>query len=179
MQCKVCPEDYRDIETVNMYKERLEKGYTETEIMESLYAKSRDNARTPMQWNEEKQAGFTDGEPWIKVNPDYTAVNARQQVADEASVFHCYKTLIALRKQYPVFLDGEFELLEKDSPNLFVYTRTNGQEEMLMYANFSDQEAVYELPERWKNAKVLICNEQSKRAGVLGAYEAGILYLGK
>lgn len=176
---KFAPEDYQDIETVNMYKERLEKGYTETEIMESLYAKSRDNARTPMQWNEEKQAGFTDGKPWIKVNPDYTEVNVRQQVADETSVFHCYKTLIALRKEYPVFLDGEFELLEKDSSNLFVYTRTNGQEEMLVYANFSDQEAVYELPERWKDAKVLICNEQSKKAGVLGAYEAGILYLGK
>lgn len=176
---KFAPEDYRDIETVNMYKERLEKGYTETEIMESLYAKSRDNARTPMQWNEEKQAGFTDGEPWIKVNSDYTTVNARQQVEDEESVFHCYKTLIALRKKYPVFLDGEFELLEKDSPNLFVYTRTNGQEELLVYANFSDHETVYELPERWTGAKVLICNERSKKAGVLGAYEAGILYLEK
>lgn len=173
------PEDYRDIETVNMYKERLEKGYDPQEILKSIHAKSRDNARTPMQWENKAQAGFTTGTPWLKVNPDYTEVNARAQIEEKNSVFHCYKRLIELRKEYPVFLNGEFKLLEKESQKLFVYTRTAEQEEMLVYANFSAEETPFELPGKWQQAQLLVSNEQRGTDGILKPYEAGILYLGK
>lgn len=171
------PEEYRDIETLNMYKERLAKGWDETDIMNSIYAKSRDNARTPMQWDATEHAGFTEGTPWIKVNQDYTCINAQQQMADADSVFHCYKKLIALRKKYPVFAEGRFALLEKKDVRLFVYTRSCEDEEILVYANFSEREAAFTLPEKWKEAELLICNERSARDGVLLPYEAGILYL--
>lgn len=176
---KFTPEEYRDIETRNVYKERLEKGFTEDEVMASVYAKSRDNARTPMQWSDAEHAGFTTGTPWIRVAPDYREVNAEKQLADKDSVFHCYKELIALRKNYPVFTDGRFELLERESEQLFVYTRSCGTKRILVYANFSGKDAVFALPQEWHEAEVLICNMPGggESKGVLCPYEAGILYL--
>ena len=168
--------EYRDIETINMYKERLAKGFSKADIMDSIHARSRDNARTPMQWNDGMNAGFSCGIPWIKVNPDYTEVNVKQQMEDENSVYYCYKKLIRLRKKYPVFVDGEFELLEKDDERIFAYTRSCEGGKILVYANFSCEEAAFALPEKWREAETLICNERSGINGVLGAYEAGILY---
>ena len=104
-------EDYEDIETLNMYKERLEKGYQPEEIMHSIYARSRDNARTPMQWSGEENGGFTTGEPWFTVNPNYIRINAKEALEDENSVFYYYQKLIRLRKENPVFVDGKFDLL--------------------------------------------------------------------
>ena len=104
-------EEYEDIETLNMYKERLEKGYQPEEIMQSIYARSRDNARTPMQWSEDENGGFTTGEPWFAVNPNYTRINAKEALEDENSVFYYYQKLIRLRKENPVFVNGKFELL--------------------------------------------------------------------
>lgn len=169
-------EEYRDIETLNMYKERLEKGYSETDIMKSVYAKGRDNARTPMQWSREANAGFTKGTPWIKVNPDYEQVNVQSQIKDSDSVFYCYKELIALRKEYPVFTEGKFTLLEKKDEQLFVYTRSSRKEELLVYANFSEQEVKFTLPEKWKNTQMLIGNVNEKKEGLPAPFEAGILY---
>lgn len=116
-------EEYRDIETLNLYKERPDKGYKEEAIMDSIHAKSRDNARTPMQWNDGENAGFTDGKPWMKVNPNYKEINVSQQIGDENSIFNCYKELIRLRKNYPVFIEGDFRLLLAEDENIFVYTR--------------------------------------------------------
>ena len=95
---------YRDIETLNLYRERLEKGYSREEVMRSIYAKSRDNARTPMQWNAEENAGFTAGTPWIEVNSNYVEINAEEEIHDPDSVFSYYRILTHLRKKYPVFL---------------------------------------------------------------------------
>lgn len=169
-------EDYRDIETLNMYKEQLAKGYNKADVMHAIHARSRDNARTPMQWSGEENAGFTEGNPWIKVNPDYTEINVRQQLADTDSVFYCYKQLIALRKQYAVFTDGRFEMLMKEDEQLFAYTRSSEKDEILVYVNFSGEEAAFTLPEKWVGAKVLICNERSKKKEVVKPYEAAILY---
>ena len=105
-------EDYKDCEIINMYHERLEKGYSKDEIMKSIYAKGRDNARTPMQWDDSANAGFTTGTPWIKVNDNYDKINAKSQVDDPDSIFSCYKKLVQLRKDYPVFgiyfVDNDF-----------------------------------------------------------------------
>ena len=134
--------DYRDIESLNMHKERLEAGYTEADIMASLKAKSRDNARTPMQWDDSENAGFTTGTPWLKVNANYKQINAASQVEDPDSVFSFYRRLIALRKEHAVFADGTFELLYADDPDIFAYTRTTPEETLTVLCNFHGGEAV-------------------------------------
>ncbi len=132
-------DDYRDIETLNMYHERTQAGYSETDILRSLHAKSRDNARTPMQWDTTANAGFTAGTPWMQVNPNYTAINAADEVADTGSVFHYYQTLIRLRKQYPIFSEGDFTLLFADHPALFAYQRRLGDQVMTVLCNFYEE----------------------------------------
>lgn len=129
-------DDYRDIETLNMYRERTQAGYSEADILRSLHAKSRDNARTPMQWDATTNAGFTDGTPWLQVNPNYTAINAADEVADAGSVFHYYQALIRLRKQYPIFSEGDFTLLFADHPALFAYQRRLDDQVMTVLCNF-------------------------------------------
>ncbi|MDE6055964.1 MAG: alpha-glucosidase [Lachnospiraceae bacterium] len=132
-------EEYRDIETLNLYKERLEKGYKKEEIMRSIHAKSRDNARTPMQWNDGQNAGFTEGTPWIKINPNYEEINAAQQMDDEDSIFNCYRKLICFRKKYPVFVQGNFQMLLEDDENIFAYSRTDDETQLLVICNFYDK----------------------------------------
>lgn len=129
-------EEYRDIETLGMYRERLEQGFDKESVMRSIHAKSRDNARTPMQWDDSENAGFTTGTPWIKVNPNYRQIHAADQIGDTESVFWCYKELIRLRKEYPVFVDGKFQMLFKEHSAIFAYTRTDETAELLVLCNF-------------------------------------------
>ena len=132
-------DDYRDIETLHMYRDRMAAGYVEADVMRSIHAKSRDNARTPMQWDTSANAGFTTGTPWMQVNPNYTAINAADEAADGSSVFHYYQTLIRLRKQYPIFSEGDFTLLFADHPALFVYQRRLGAQVMTVLCNFYEE----------------------------------------
>ena len=168
-------EQYQDVEIHNMYKKRLAEGYPEEEILRSIYAKGRDNARTPMQWSDEANAGFTTGPPWLPVNPNYTTINAEVALADPDSVFWHYKKLIALRKEYPVFVEGDFTLLEEEHPNLFVYQRGMEEEQLLVVCNFGGGETCWPLPAHWQDARVLISNYPN-RAGALRPWEAMILY---
>ena len=172
-------EEYRDIELFGMYKERRAQGYTHEELMESIYAKTRDNARTPMQWDTSAQAGFTDGESWIKVNPNYKEINAAQQLKDPNSIFHYYQKLISLRKEKDIIVYGEFEPLYRDDEQIFVYTRKLDQEKLLTVCNFSDKNAEMEIPEEFKGAECLITNlDRTVFEGkiVLKPYEAFVLY---
>ena len=132
-------DDYRDIETLNMYRDRTQAGYDKADILRSLHAKSRDNARTPMQWDVTTNAGFTAGTPWLQVNPNYTAINAADELADANSVFHYYQALIRLRKQYPIFSEGDFTLLFADHPALFGYQRRLGDQVMTVLCNFYEE----------------------------------------
>lgn len=168
-------EQYQDVEIRNMYKKRMAEGYPEEEVLRSIYAKGRDNARTPMQWSSEANAGFTTGTPWLPVNPNYTAINAEAALADPDSVFWHYKKLIALRKEYPVFVEGDFTLLEEEHPNLFVYQRGTGEEQILVVCNFGGGETRWTLPALWQDAQVLISN-YSDRADMLRPWEAMILH---
>ena len=149
---------YEDIETLNMYRERLDAGYKEDEIMKSIYAKSRDNARTPMQWSGEENAGFTTGKPWIRVNPNYTDINAESEKKDSDSVYHFYRKLIRMRKEYPVFVDGKFELLLPEDEQVFAYLRTNSDTQMLVCANFTGEPAECQISGEWKEAQILLHN---------------------
>lgn len=164
---------YQDIETLNMYKERLDEGYSKEEIMNSIYAKGRDNARTPMQWSGEVNAGFTKGTPWLEVNPNYTKINAESELSDPDSVFYYYQKLIRLRKEHSVFVNGEFTLLMEEDPQVFAYIRKEGDTEVMVCANFSETPAACDLLSEWKDGEVLIWNYKEKgETGVLRPYEA-------
>ena len=173
-------EDYRDIESINYFKEFTESGLmTPEHMMKCLMLRSRDNARTPMQWDDSKQAGFTEGEPWIKVNPNYKKINAAQQLEDPDSVFHYYQKLIRLRKEKEIIVYGEFEPLYREDEQIFAYTRKGDQEKLLTVCNFSDKNAEVEVPEEFKGAECLITNlgrKEFERKIVLNPYEAFVLY---
>jgi glucan 1,6-alpha-glucosidase len=152
-------EDYRDIETLNMYLERLEKGYKKEEIMASIYAKGRDNARTPMQWENAPNAGFSDAAPWIRANGNYKEINAVSELKEEDSVFSYYKKLIQFRKDYEVFAEGSFELFLEEDKDIFSYTRTLGEEKLFVVCNFHGGEVLFTMPKGWTGEEeVLIAN---------------------
>lgn len=134
-------DDYRDVELLNFYREAVgERGVPHEQAMASIYAKGRDNARTPMQWNAGPQGGFTTGEPWIGVNPNYTEINAQEALGDPDSIFHYYKRLIALRKKHPIMIYGDYTLLAEEHEQLYAYTRKLGEEKWLVLLNFSGQQ---------------------------------------
>lgn len=169
-------EEYRDIELFGMYKERRAQGYTHEELMESIYAKTRDNARTPMQWDTTEQAGFTTGKPWMKVNPNYTEINAAEQVDCEDSIFNYYRKLIQLRKELPVLTDGKFTMLDMDHDQIFAYLRDNGEDKLLVVCNFYGNTVDYAVSERAEDLELLIGNytEENMQTDVLRPYEARI-----
>ncbi len=141
-------EEYKDIETLNMYRDKVqENGEDPEKVMLSIYTKGRDNARTPVQWDATEHAGFTTGTPWIQVNPNYTEINAHQAVSDENSVFHYYKKLIQLRKQHDIIVYGSYEIILEDHKEIYAYTRTLGDEKLLVITNFSGETPTFTLPE--------------------------------
>lgn len=168
-------DDYEDIETLNMYKERLEKGYKKDDIMASIYARSRDNARTPMQWSSDKNGGFTQGEPWFAVNPNCKEINAKEAIEDKDSVFHYYQKLIRIRKENPVFIDGKFELLMPEDEKIFAYTRTDENTTMLVCTNFTNETVSCPLLDDWKDGKVLIHNYEKNTDKELCPFESMII----
>ena len=173
-------EDYRDIESINFFTELTEAGLMTPEyMMKCLMLRSRDNARTPMQWDDSEQAGFTDGESWIKVNPNYKEINAAQQLEDPNSIFYYYQKLIRLRKEKDIIVYGGFEPLYRDDEQIFAYIRRQEQEKLLTVCNFSDKNTEMEIPEEFKGAECLITNlDRTVFEGriVLKPYEAFVLY---
>lgn len=157
-------DDYRDIETLNMYREAMGRGADPRQVLESIYVKGRDNARTPLQWDATSQAGFTGGVPWIKVNPNYTTINVAQAVADPDSVYHYYCKLIQLRREHPVIVYGSYHLILAEHPQIYAYTRTLEGECLLVLLNFSQQDASFELPGEISvsSAELLISNYPAK-----------------
>lgn len=139
--------EYRDIELLNMYKERTKRGYSQADIMRSIYTKGRDNARTPMQWNDNPHAGFTTGTPWIKCNPDYTMINAEESLVNGDSIFHYYQKLIQMRRKEKVLTDGSFQLLLPDDENIFAYIRENDESKLMVLCNFTGDEVSYCCPQ--------------------------------
>ncbi len=137
------PDDFTDIESRNVCAERRAAGYAEADILASLQAKARDNARTPMQWNVTAQAGFTTGTPWYPVNPNYTAINAEQALADENSIFYYYQALIALRKTQPILTQGSFEPLLPDDPDIYAYLRRWNGKTWLVVCNFHQKQVTF------------------------------------
>ena len=149
--------DFRDIESINAYRELTETGVMEpARMLECLRYKSRDNARTPMQWDDTPNAGFTTGTPWIMVNPNYTGINAADQLARPDSVFHFYQKLIQLRHTHEIIVYGSYDLLLPDDPQLYLYTRTLGSQKLLCACNLTGRPACFTLPEAFDGAQTLI-----------------------
>ena len=177
--------DYRDIESLNWYHELVdEKGADPQEVMRILHAKSRDNARTPLQWDDSPNGGFTGGTPWIEVNPNYRTINVRQALADPNSVFYYYQKLIALRKENPVMVYGAYDLLLPDHEQLYAFTRTLGDDRLLVVLNFSAGQPVFNLPPEivFDSAQCLIGNyneipDRDLGSLVLRPYEACVYRL--
>ena len=157
--------DFRDLDSINAYHELTAQGvFTKNEMLRYLRYKSRDNARTPFQWDDTENAGFTTGVPWIMVNPNYKDINAKDQMNRENSVFRYYQKLIRLRKKYEIIVYGDYDLLLPDDRELYVYTRTLGPEKLLVICNFYENERILDLPDDWKmtEKKILIGNYDDK-----------------
>lgn len=153
--------EFRDIESINAYKELTEKGIISPEDMfDYISYKGRDNARTPMQWDDSPQAGFTSGTPWIPVNPNYKEINVKEQLGRESSVFYYYQKLIRLRKEYEIIVYGSYTLLLPDSEALYVYMRSYGEQRLLAICSFTEEETTYQMPEELagRKGRVLISN---------------------
>ena len=172
-------DDFRDLESVNAYRELVESGlYTDGDMFPKIAHKSRDNARTPMQWDASENAGFTTGTPWIAVNPNYKKINVADQLKREDSVFHYYQKLIRLRKENEIIVYGNYELLLPEDENIFAYTRTLDNKKLLVVCNFSKSEQKFDFS-GYENAKVLISNynRDAREDGILKPYEATVLLL--
>ncbi len=169
-------EDFRDLESINAYHELTESGvFTKEEMMRYLRYKSRDNARTPFQWNAEENAGFTTGTPWIMVNPNYREINAKEQMGRGTSVFHYFRNLIRLRKENEVIIYGTYDLFLPESKEIYAYTRTLGEEKLLVVCNFTAEEVSFDVPEEFLRGEILIGNYEDAKIGKnmkLRPYEA-------
>ena len=158
-----CPfntlDNFRDLESINAFHELTEQGkMTEEDMMAAIGYKGRDNARTPMQWDDSAYAGFSTATPWIMVNPNYTKINAKDQVNREDSVFKYYQKLIKLRHESELIVYGTYDLILDDDKDIYAYIRTLGDEKLIVYCNFSENTREVELPEEFTNGKVLISN---------------------
>ncbi len=180
-------EEYRDVESLNMYNILKEKGMSDQEILEILKRKSRDNSRTPVQWNSSPHAGFTSGTPWIDVASNYKEINAKNALADSDSIFYHYQKLISLRKQYDVITTGNYKLLLENDPQIFAYLRQTFNEKLLVVNNFYDQYTEFILPEHviveGYNRDILLSNYKDSSLSFeslkLRPYESIIFYLSK
>ncbi|MGY4762715.1 glycoside hydrolase family 13 protein [Paenibacillus caseinilyticus] len=139
-------EEYKDIETLNWYKERMAEGADPAELLRAVHAKGRDNARTPFQWAASPNGGFTAGTPWLAVNPNCHEINAEEARRNPDSIFHYYKKLIALRKQHDIMVYGEFISILDEHEQIYAYLRKLGEERWLILLNFAGESAVFELP---------------------------------
>ena len=165
-------EELRDLESINAYNEMVEQGMSESDALAAIHRMMRDNARTPMQWTAGPHAGFTDGDPWMMVNPNYTEINAAAALADPDSVFYTYQKLIALRKAHRVFVEGDFTLLCPEDEQVFAYLRRGAGQEMLVAVNLSGRSAPFALPEAFEGRAPLLATQGAPLAGALRPWEA-------
>ena len=178
-----CPfntlDNFRDLESINAFHELTEQGkMTEEDMMAAIGYKGRDNARTPMQWDDSAYAGFSTATPWIMVNPNYTKINAKDQINREDSVFKYYQKLIKLRHESELIVYGTYDLILDDDKDIYAYIRTLGDEKLIVYCNFSENTREVELPKEFTNGKVLISNYSDAKVNhkiTLRPYEAIVI----
>lgn len=170
-------DDYNDLESHNFYKENIKQGFSHEDMMKAIWENGRDNARTPMQWDQTTQAGFSTHTPWLKVNPNYNAINVELALADKSSIFYHYKRLIELRKELDLIVYGKFQLLLEDDLDIFAYLRFDEKNKLLVVCNMTDRTIPFCVPEtlNTESSQVLISNYDSqevKDIRLLRPYEA-------
>jgi len=177
-------EEYDDVEVKGNWREQVETGLVSAdEYLAHLRLTSRDHARTPMQWSTDAQAGFTTGKPWLAVNPNYTAINAEEQMADPASVFHHYRRLLELRREFPALIHGDYLDIDPGHASVFAYTRTQGEVRLLVAIHFGREQLDYALPHKLAINETLIASGTSAPAPsgsthlVLAPWQAAIFTL--
>ncbi|MGD6847165.1 alpha-glucosidase [Rossellomorea aquimaris] len=151
-------EDYDDVAVKNLYRLKREEGVPHQDIMDIIWASSRDNSRTPMQWTDEVNSGFTNGKPWMKVNPNYKTINVKAQEKDESSILNFYKKMIQLKKKEDVFTYGIYDLLLEKDKQIYAYTRTGEDQSMIVITNLSTDDAVCDLGELEVSSSNLLLN---------------------
>ncbi len=151
-------EDFRDVQTLNEYQHQKNIGADLQKYLNKISFQSRDNSRTPFQWDDSKNGGFTSGTPWIKVNPNYSTINEAAEDKDPNSVLNYFRKLTSLRKEHLVLVYGKYELLDKNNPKVYAYTREGEGEKMLILLNFSNSVSQADLGMNITNAKILLCN---------------------
>ncbi len=180
-------DEYRDVESLNVYEIKRAQGMDENEILEILKHKSRDNSRTPVQWSDEHNAGFTKGKPWINPADNYREINVEKALDDEDSIFYFYQKLIALRKQYEIITYGNYELILGEDEQIFAYIRNGADEKLLVINNFYGSETIFQLPENLTfegyHSEILLSNyedssKELKRV-LLRPYESIVYHLKK
>ncbi len=177
-------EDYNDVAIKNMYKEELRSGKTHEEIMQVIWKSGRDNSRTPMHWDNSKNAGFSSGTPWLKVNENYQEINVKDAMKDPNSIFHYYKKMIKLRKQHDIFIYGKYTLLNESHPYVYAYTRTMGDKTAIILSNLFNKETDFHIPANLLGKKydILLSNTTNpyeiEETLTLKPYEA-IVFLSK
>lgn len=179
--------EYRDVESLNMFDIKTSQGMSKEEILEILKSKSRDNSRTPVQWNDQNHAGFTNGTPWINVASNYKEVNAENALKDPNSVFYHYQKLNRLRKQYDIITTGDYQLILEEDPKIFAYIRNGENEKLLVINNFYGEETNFDLPDKVDvkdfKAEVLLSNYQESPINfknmLLRPYESIVYYMKK
>lgn len=169
-------DEYVDLAVKSEYAKGLALGYSEEEATEIVQAQNRDNARTPMQWSDDANAGFTTGMPWLPVNPNYTKINAEQEVSDPDSVYNFYRRLIRLRKELPVFRTGAFKAVMPDSDAVFAYRRDSDDGHLLVACNMTGAEQPLEIPDDFADGDVIACSSTEAKGGVLQPFEARMIY---
>lgn len=174
-------EQYRDIESLNQYDDFVNKlGFTKEEAFAKIQPSSRDNARTPMQWNSSVNAGFSTGAPWIEVNPNYKKINVERQLQEEDSILQYYKKLIAFRKKHRVVVYGDYELLMPDDMKVWAYKRTLENQELYVICNFTAEESIFSLGEvTVTEEQIVLSNYDQRKEGILQAYEARVYMVSK
>lgn len=162
-------DDYNDVATKNLYHYQREAGVAHNEIMDVIWASSRDNSRTPMQWSSDRNAGFTTGIPWIGVNENYQEINVAKQQQDESSILHFYKKMIQLKKKNLVFTYGKYDLILNDHTQIYAYTRTMENDKVLILSNLSDSSASFEESPNFsfRSEDLLLANYQVFEHGAL------------
>ena len=174
--------DYNDVKGINIYKEKLAEGLTKEEALKYVWTVSRDNSRTPMQWDDSINSGFTEGKPWINVNENYKNINVQAQLKDEKSILNFYKKMITIRKEYKTLIYGSYDLILDEDEKIYAYTRTMGNEKFIVIVNLSHDEAKYNYEEELNYEGLLLSNynvdkHNTIKEFILRPYEARLYKL--
>ncbi|WP_419892879.1 glycoside hydrolase family 13 protein [Oceanobacillus kimchii] len=169
-------DDYDDVDAKNLYEEMIHEGASSKEVLEIIWKTGRDNSRTPMQWNSSQNGGFTSGNPWLKVNDNYTNINVEQELNDVDSIYHYYRKLIEIRKQHEALIYGEYDLILENHPQIYAYTRTLDEKQFVVFVNLFPENCSFELPSFLAEVEksLLLTNYETTLHKELQPYEARV-----